>query len=136
MTKTELNTIITTIKTLREAIDDKTASTIIECFSSMKYNGKTIVKNTRINFEGLLYQAKEDIIDLENNNPINNIILWDIPKYKNGYRIIPSSIASEEAFAKEECGWWNNELYESIIDNNAWNPEEYSIGWRIKEVIL
>lgn len=131
MTKTELNTIITTIKTLREVIDDKTASTITECFSSMKYNGKTIVKNTRINFEGLLYQAKEDIIDLENNNPINNIALWNTPKYKNGYRIISAIILSEEAFAKGECGWWKDVLYESIIDNNTWNPEEYSIGWKI-----
>jgi hypothetical protein len=33
------------------------------------------------------------------------------------------------AFSKDECGWWNDKLYKSLIDANVYTPEQYEAGW-------
>ena len=114
-----------------ESLDDKTASTAPTLFRSMKYDGSLIKGGTRIRWMDTVKKAGADLWDLEQNNPFNAPTLWaDLP-YKDGYRIIPATITVTEAFAENECGWWNDVLYRSKVNANVFNPSVYPDNWEV-----
>lgn len=47
-----------------------------------------------------------------------------------GFRIIPETITAGLAFSKGEKGWWQDELYESLLAANVWNPSVNPDGWK------
>ena len=67
--------------------------------------------------------------DTAENNPDNAPSLWENIEYKDGYRIIPDTLTVTTAFAKGECGWWNDVLYRSLMDGNVYTPAVYPQGW-------
>ena len=113
------------------SLDDKDASAAAELFPRMKYDGSLISYQTRINWNGTVKMAAADLWDTEENNPDNAPALWSDLKYRDGIRIIPEVITAAEAFAKGERGWWEDELYESLIDANVYTPAQYPEGWRL-----
>ena len=115
------------------SLDDKDASAAAELFPRMKYDGSLISYQTRINWNGTVKMAAADLWDTEENNPDNAPALWSDLKYRDGIRIIPEVITAAEAFAKGERGWWEDELYESLIDANVYTPAQYPEGWRRTE---
>ena len=115
------------------SLDDKDASAAPELFPRMKYDGSLISYQTRINWNGTVKMAASDLWDTEENNPDNAPALWSDLKYRDGIRIIPEVITAAEAFAKGERGWWEDELYESLIDANVYTPAQYPEGWRRTE---
>lgn len=126
----------TVIVAAREMVDDKTASIAPELFGRMNYDRRyedeeiALIKNgTRINWNGVLKRATVDLWDTEENNPDNAPTLWEDIMYKDGYRIIPEVITVGLAFAKDECGWFGDVLYKSLIDANVYTPEQYPAGW-------
>lgn len=112
------------------SLDDKDASTAAELFPVMKYDGSLISYQTRINWNGTVKMAAVDLWDTEENNPDNAPALWSDLKYRDGIRIIPEVITAAEMFAKGEQGWWNEDLYESLIDANVYTPIQYPQGWK------
>lgn len=110
--------------------DDMTASEAVQLSPSMKYNGSLIKAGTRINFNGVLKRAAVDLWDTEANSPEHAPALWEDVAYRDGFRIIPETITATTAFALGERGWWNNTLYESIIDSNVFTPSQYAAGWK------
>ena len=119
-----------------QSLDDKDASTAPEMFDGMTYDGAIINAGTRINWHGALKQAVVDLWDTTENNPDNAPTLWQDIAYRDGIRIIPAVITDAEAFAKGERGWWQDAVYESLIDANVWTPEQYSNGWEVVNVEL
>lgn len=115
------------------SLDDETASKTPELFGKMNYNGELIKAGTRINWNGVLKRAAVDLWDAIDNDPDNAPTLWEDIAYKEGYRIIPETITAGLAFSKDECGWWNDILYRSLIDNNVWTPDAYPTGWEVVE---
>ena len=115
------------------SLDDETASKTPELFGKMNYNGELIKAGTRINWNGVLKRATVDLWDAIDNVPDNAPTLWEDIAYREGYRIIPEVITVGTAFSKDECGWWEDILYKSLIDNNVWTPEAYPTGWKIVE---
>lgn len=113
------------------SLDDKTASETPELFGRLNQNGELVSAGTRINWNGVLKRAAVDLWDTNENNPENAPTLWEDVLYKDGIRIIPETITAGTAFNKDEYGWWNEELYQSLIDNNVWTPSQYSDGWRL-----
>lgn len=123
-------------KKLREAImqgasslDDKTASTAPEVFPRLKEDGALVAAGTRINWRGVVKKAAVALWDTPENNPDNAPALWADIEYKDGFRIIPATITVATAFAKDECGWWGDELYNSLVNNNVYTPEQYAPNW-------
>lgn len=112
-----------------ESLEDKEASSTPELFARLNQNGELVKVGTRINWNGTLKRASVDLWDTEENNPDNAPTLWEDITYKEGYRIIPEVITVGTAFSKDEIGWWNDELYKSLVDNNVYNPEQYSANW-------
>ena len=113
------------------SLDDKTASQTPELFGKLNYNSELIKVGTRINWRGVLKRAAVDIWDREENDPDHAPQLWEDILYKNGIRIIPDVITAGTAFQKDEFGYWGNDLYKSLIDNNVWTPDAYPSGWEL-----
>lgn len=111
--------------------NDKLASEAPDLFSGLKENGSLIPAGTRINWNGVLKRAATDLWDTESNNPDNAPSLWEDITYREGYRIIPKTITAGTAFAKDECGWWEDSLYKSLIEANVYTPAQYPAGWEI-----
>lgn len=114
-----------------EGLDDKTASLTPEFFIKLTGNGSLVKVGTRVNWNGVLKRATVDLWDTTENNPDNAPTLWEDILYKDGIRIIPEVITAGLAFAKDEQGWWKEQLYASLIDNNVWTPEAYAAGWSL-----
>lgn len=109
--------------------DDKVASECPEIYPMMMYGGALIEHGTRINWNGVLKKAAVDLWDTAENNPDNAPSLWADIQYKDGYRIIPDPITVTTAFAKDECGWWEDELYRSLKDSNVYTPAVRPQDW-------
>lgn len=113
------------------SLDDKTASTAPDMFPRLKEDGSLISAGTRINWGGTVKKAAVDLWDTAENNPDNAPALWADIDYKDGYRIIPETITVTTAFAKDECGWWGDTLYRSLVDDNVYTPEQYAANWEL-----
>lgn len=111
------------------SLDDKTSSTAATLFPRLKADGSLVSVGTRINWNGIVKKAAVDLWDTAENNPDNAPSLWQNIEYKEGYRIIPDTLTVTTAFAKGECGWWNNVLYRSLMDANVYTPAVYPQGW-------
>lgn len=115
------------------SLDDKTASTAATLFPKLKQSGELVSAGTRINWNGTIKKAAVDLWDTEENNPDNSPTMWEDIEYKDGHRFIPETITVTTAFAKDECGWWNDVLYKSLLDANVYTPDQYPAGWEVIE---
>ena len=114
------------------SLDDKDASEAVELYGNYPNDGSVLVQNgTRINWHGDLYRAAVDLWGSEQNDPDHAPTLWEKIMYRNGIRIIPEVITVGLAFSQGEKGWWGDDLYESLYDNNVNNPERWPQGWTL-----
>lgn len=129
MTRSEAQKLIADIVKLRESATDAQASSSVSVYPTLKQDGSLIKSGTRINYNGTIIRAAVDLYDTETNSPENAPTLWETLNYKDGYRIIPEVITVGTAFSKGELGWWNDELYESLVDSNVYTPDQYVPNW-------
>ena len=129
MTRSEAQKLIADIVKLRESATDAQASLAVSIYPTLKQDGSLIKSGTRINYNGTIIRATVDLYDTETNSPENAPTLWETLNYKDGYRIIPEVITVGTAFSKGELGWWNDELYESLVDSNVYTPDQYAPYW-------
>lgn len=112
-------------------LDDKDGSSAVELYPSLTGGGELVKAGTRINWRGSLKRAAVDLWDTAESTPEAAPTLWEDVLYKSGVRIIPEAITEGLAFAKGERGYWGEELYESLLDNNVWTPEANPAGWKL-----
>ena len=129
MTRSEAQKLIADIVKLRKSATDAQASSAVSVYPTLKQDGSLIKSGTRINYNGTIIRAAVDLYDTETNSPENAPVLWETLNYKDGYRIIPEVITVGTAFSKGELGWWNDELYESLVDSNVYTPAQYAPNW-------
>ena len=129
MTRSEAQKLIADIVKLRESATDAQASSAVSIYPTLKQDGSLIKSGTRINYNGTIIRAAVDLYDTETNSPENAPVLWETLNYKDGYRIIPEVITVGTAFSKGELGWWNDELYKSLVDSNVYTPAQYAPNW-------
>jgi hypothetical protein len=129
MTRKEAKAFVNSLIKMRDGSTDAIASTAIDVFPTLKEDSALIKVGTRINWNGTLKRAAVDLWDTIENNPDNAPTLWEDISYREGYRIIPEIITVGTAFAKDELGWWGDELYKSLIDTNVYTPAIYPTGW-------
>jgi hypothetical protein len=113
------------------SLNDQDASITPEFYDCLKGEGALIPVGTRINWNGRLKRAAVDLWDTIENNPDNAPTLWEDIAYREGIRIIPSELTAGTSFAKDELGWWGEDLYKSLLDANVWTPEAYPTGWQL-----
>ena len=118
------------IEQVAQGLDDKTASEAPHLLRKLTANGKLVKAGTRINWNGIVKRAAVDLWDTAENTPDNSPTIWEDICYKQGFRIIPDTITAGLAFAKGEKGWWQDELYESLLSANVWTPAVNPAGWK------
>lgn len=111
------------------SLDDKTASTAVTLFPTLKQDGALVKAGTRINWNGTIKKAAVALWDTAANNPDAAPTLWADIQYRNGYHIIPETITVTTAFAEGEYGWWGDTLYRSKVGSNVYTPEQYAGNW-------
>lgn len=116
-----------------EALDDKTASSVAPLYPVMQYSGELIKGGTRlmriIDGHERIVRARADLWDAEEYTPENAPVLWEIVMYRDGYRIIPDEITTENPFGLGEVGWWGDALMESLYSSNVWTPADAPDMW-------
>ena len=125
----EAETARTEAKKVVDELPDALADMARDVFPKLKGNGELIQSGTRIVWKTTIKRAVVDLWDTSEHTPDKAPELWEDLGYKKGYRIIPEVITVGLAFAKDECGWWNDTLYKSNIDSNVWTPDAYPTGW-------
>lgn len=110
-------------------LDDKDGSAAVELYPILKGGGALVSAGTRINWKGSLKRAAVDLWDTAENTPEAAPTLWEDVLYKNGVRVIPETITVGLAFAKDELGYWGDDLYKSLVDANVYTPEQYAQNW-------
>lgn len=133
LTYKEADDFIAAFLALRDGATDALASLAVYAYPELNEDGELIKSGTRINWKGAIKRAAVDLWDAAENNPDNAPSLWEDLNYRNGYRIIPETITVGTAFAKDECGWWGDTLYKSLLDSNVYTPVTYPAGWAIVE---
>lgn len=131
MTREQTKAFLNAFIKLRDGITDQQASLSVDIYPSLKEDGSLVKVGTRIKWNNTIMKAAVDLYDTKENNPTNTPALWEAINYKEGYRIIPEVITTTSAFALNECGWWNNQLYKSLIDSNVWTPDQHAGGWEL-----
>ena len=116
-----------------QSVDDKTASEAAQLFPVLNGGGSLVKSGARINWNGTVKRAAVDLWDTAENNPDNAPTLWVDIEYRDGFRIIPAVITVPEAFALDECGWWENVLYRSKVGSNVYTPAVYPANWEVVE---
>ena len=131
MTKVKAEKLRSLIEQASVNLTDKDASEGPELFPGLKENSTLVKSGTRINWNGVVKRASVDLWDTAENNPDNAPALWEDISYKEGYRIIPETLTAGTAFALDECGWWNDQLYKSLMEANIYTPDQYPAGWTL-----
>ena len=132
MTRKEAEQFIADLKALREGATDKQASLAKSLYPTLKQDGSLIEAGTRIFYSGKIMKAAVSLWDTAENNPDKAPTLWAELEYREGIRIIPAQIDVTRMFAKDELGWWGDEIYKSKVDNNVYTPEQYSYNWELQ----
>lgn len=133
ITRGEAIKLFESLEKMRSITPDSVASETVDAYKKLNEDGQLIKAGTRINWNGQIKRARNDMWDTNLNNPDNAPTLWEDINYNQGYRIIPEIITASAAFADGECGWWNDALYCSLVNNNVWTPDTYPAGWELLE---
>lgn len=130
--------LIAKARQFRAVIEEMTASASDAVVSKapsacprLKQDGSLVRAGTKINWNGVVKKAGSDLWDTEANDPDHAPNLWEDLLYKDGYRIIPENITVTGAFSDGEKGWWKGQLWESIVSNNVYTPEQYAPNWKL-----
>ena len=115
-------------------LDDGVAYYIPEVFVAWSGNSVEYKKGDRVVYNGILYKVLLDHTSQETWTPTDapslfvnvltsseSILEWEQP-------------TAENAYMKGDRVRYNDKIYESLIDNNVWKPDEYADGW--KEVVF
>jgi len=113
-------------------LEDKIVSKAPDVLARLKEDGSLIKAGTRINWNGVIKRASVDLWDIAENNPDAAPTVWEDIEYRKGIRIIPEVITATAAFALDELGWWNDEVYRSKVAGNVYTPDVVPDNWELQ----
>lgn len=132
MTRAEALRLRAIVEQAAESLDDQTVSTDPTLLRKLKQDGKLVSAGTRINWVGTVKRAAVDLWDTAENTPDAAPTLWENIDYRVGIRVIPVTITATAAFSLGELGWWDGNVYKSLLAANVYTPEQYPAGWEVQ----
>lgn len=87
-------------------------------------------KDDKVRYEGVLYKVLQPHTSLSTWTPNVAPSLFARVLSEDGQVLPWEQPDSTNAYMTGDRVWYNNEMYESLVDNNVWSPEAYPAGWR------
>lgn len=115
------------------SLGDKEASEGVQLFPRLKQDGTLVQAGTRVNWKGTLKRASVDLWDTEANDPDHAPTLWHDIAYRDGFRFAPEAFTATNAAALNECMWFGDVLYKSLMAGNVFTPEQAPTAWAVVE---
>lgn len=103
---------------------------LIDVFDNWKV-GLSVTAGERYKHNNQLYEVIQSHTTQADWEPQNVPALFKKVEPEGVLREIPETILATEAFMKGEKGTWKSKVYESLIDNNVWNPDVHASGWKL-----
>ena len=87
-------------------------------------------KDDKVRYEGTLYKVLQAHTSISTWTPEAAPSLFARVLSESGQVLPWEQPDSTNAYMTGDRVWYNNEMYESLVDNNVWSPEAYPAGWR------
>jgi hypothetical protein len=87
-------------------------------------------KDDKVRYESVLYKVLQPHTSLSTWTPNVAPSLFARVLSEDGQVLPWEQPDSANAYMTGDRVWYNNEMYESLVDNNVWSPEAYPAGWR------
>lgn len=125
-----------TIEILAENLDDEAAIDAVELFPNWAV-GAEYEKNERVRYNGVLYKVLQSHTSQADWTPDTAFSLFArvlipepevIPVWEQ-----PDSANPYMKGDKVHYPTADDDIYESVVDNNVWSPVDYPDGWKIVE---
>ena len=112
-------------------LSDEVALTGVELFPHWNGDGVEYKVDERVSYNGILFKCLQAHTSQTAWTPIDAPSLWTkvlIPDPE----VIPDweQPDSTNAYMKGDKVRYNGKIYESLIDNNIWSPNDYPAGWQ------
>ena len=114
------------------SLDDADALEAKELYPQWSGDGVGYFANDRVRYEGTLYKVLQPHVSQESWTPIAapslfaKVLIPDpdvVPEWEQPDSTNPYQIGDRVMF--------NEQVYESTINNNIWSPESYPAGWKL-----
>lgn len=111
-------------------LSDDVALLIPEVYPAWSGNGVEYKKDMRVTYNSVLYKVLQDHTSQETWTPTDAPSLF--AKVLTSTETIPDweQPTAENAYMTGDKVRYNGKIYESLIDNNVWKPDEYPAGWK------
>jgi hypothetical protein len=114
------------------SLSDEDAIEAPNLFPNWNADQDSYVKDTRVNFNGILYKCLQTHIPQASWDPVSAPSLWAKVLIPDA-NVIPEweQPDSTNPYMKGDKVIFEGQTYESVIDNNIWSPAAYPAGWQV-----
>lgn len=112
------------------ALSDEVALLMPDAYPAWTGAGKEYKKDTRVTYNGVLYKVLQDHTSQETWTPEAAPSLFAKVLTAEGEILDWQQPGSTNPYMKGDKVKYNGKVYESLIDNNVWKPDEYPAGWK------
>lgn len=114
------------------SLSDEDALEAVDLFPKWDEAHGVYTKDDKVKFEGILYKCLQTHTAQAGWTPIAAPSLWAKVLIPDA-NVIPEweQPDSTNSYMKGDRVMFNDQIYESAIDNNVWSPSVYPAGWQL-----
>lgn len=117
-------------KTIIKGVSDDVALLIPEVYPVWSADSVKYKKDDRVTYNGVLYKVLTDHTSQASWTPTDAPSLFVKVLTSESEILEWEQPSADNAYMKGDKVRYNGKVYESLIDNNVWKPDEYPAGWK------